>query len=216
LIGAAVAAFALVVEDLYQLLTGNESQIGLWLDEWLGIGTADDLVRSWSAGIDTLKESIKSLGEVASEVWGVVSNPVGALIDLAAKGKESDIGKLGMHITGAAEDVIAAGSAYANAGTADPIARATGRGIGAGAVFDQGTPRAVARGLTAGLQQGSAGFGQASRSAVGGATVVDASTHVHVEKAGASAAEIAEHVERKQGEQARRIKHALAPAPAKK
>lgn len=215
--GAVIAGVILVVEDLYQLFTGGKSQIGLWIDEWLGIGTVDSLVRSWAVGIDTLAESLRGLMDVASAAAKIVGLGVMG-VDTGAAKKQLRSGA-----TAAGAGFSGAGDTYADAQLRgygfEPTATASGRGTGAAAVFDQGTPRSVARGMRAALAQGSAGFGQASRSSVNGGGPIDASVNVHVDAHGADPKEIAKHIARevKKGhtDVARKLRaaHVAAPEP---
>ncbi len=220
LVIAGVLLFAAVVDDLYTFLTGGKSVIGDWLDSWAGVGAADEMVRNWKVGIDDLKTSLIELGQTAARVFRVITDPVGSIDDAINGAGTSDLSALW---ESAKTEVI--GSAVSGFGggieTRDPIARASGRGVGANAVYDQGTPRAVARGLTAGLQDGSGGFGQASASALRGGGPVDASTNIDkIEvnvKTDASAPEIAhaidDRIRKHTNAQHKQVRAAHVPAP---
>lgn len=243
LAAVAIAAFLIVVEDLYQLFTGGKSQIALWIDQFAGIGTIDDAMRSWAVGVDTLSTALKGLLAVAGGVLEFIgllsaggdtsdaSKKIGAgnaLLDATFSGGDDSSGARAIKV---AREIIAAKKRGASKKEIDDIRKgysaalgpsaqapiATGRGLGADAIVDQGTPRAVARGMSAALREGSAGFGQVSASAVSGrGSVVDASVHVNVEaKTGADAHEIgriaAEHVRKGQARQAKHVANALAP-----
>jgi hypothetical protein len=86
LVGVALAALALILDDIAALLTGGKSLIGKYLDEWFGVGTADALVRNWTAGIEVLTETVSALGDLTAKIatdvvtfWGAALSELGGL-----------------------------------------------------------------------------------------------------------------------------------------
>jgi hypothetical protein len=215
---AAVLTFALAAEDLFGMLKGNKSAIGEWIDEWLGIGTVDQLVRSWSAGIEALADALgraatefKDFLALGNDLFKLFAQPLDAQNwkHILESGKV-----VAQEVTGAAEDVAAGVHAYslALAGGPEGVNRATARGMDAAAIAEVSTPRAVARGISAGRALGSAGFGQAARSSsiLNGSPTVQQTNQLHI-TTGADPHEVRRVVEGELGKQNRKLKAALAP-----
>lgn len=88
LVGVAMAALALILDDIAALLTGGKSLIGKYLDEWFGVGTADALVRNWTEGIRVLTDAVSALGDVTANAatdvlayWSDALTELGTLWD---------------------------------------------------------------------------------------------------------------------------------------
>lgn len=58
---AAAVALILVIDELYNLLTGGKSVIGTFIEDMGGLGTVDEMVRNLAAGYDILAESWTNL-----------------------------------------------------------------------------------------------------------------------------------------------------------
>jgi hypothetical protein len=81
----AIIAAVLVLEDVFQLLTGGKSAIGKWLDQWAGLGTADKLTRDWAAGIKMLREEILALMQIKnSALLESIMHPITAMKEIGA------------------------------------------------------------------------------------------------------------------------------------
>ena len=80
LVGVALAALALILDDIAALLTGGKSLIGKYLDEWFGVGTADALVRNWTAGVQVLADTVGALAELTGTVATDVVSFCGAAL----------------------------------------------------------------------------------------------------------------------------------------
>lgn len=212
---AAFAAFAIAIDEILNLLKGNETVVGKWLDEWLGIGTTDQFVRSWAEGIDSLATSFKRLGEFAEATWKVLKG----IFTLDSKTIKEGAGKAAGMLREVWDDTKTAANAYVAtvSGTGpDAVNIATGQGLNAGAISDPSIPRTVAQGLAAGRQLGSAGFGQASRSHLDKSVPNIIQTNSVTVNTGATAAEVKQVIHAEQGKTNRRLKAALTkPAPAK-
>lgn len=217
---AGLIALTLAIDDLYNLIKGNKSAIGEWIDEWAGIGTVDQFVKSWSQGIDSLAtafgDALGAMGnflEVAGAISKLLSNP----LDTANWSKASDAAMKALgSVKSAAGEIVTGASAYVTAVSGDQpeaVNRAEGRGMDAAAIADESTPRAVARGINAGRKLGSAGFGQAARSSSalnGGAPAVQQQNNTTIHT-GADEHTVRKVVQEEHGKANRRLKAALAP-----
>ena len=77
LIAAAIAAAALVMDDLHQLFTGGKSIIGEYIDELFGMGTTDTIVRSAYTALQGLKDlwyatTAMVVGFVEADHWAAL------------------------------------------------------------------------------------------------------------------------------------------------
>jgi hypothetical protein len=223
---AAAIAFVGAIDELYNLLKGNKSVLGQWLDEWKGIGTTDQLVKSWSAGIEVLGETIHTVGDYMSAmltamtgIFQLFQKPLSVDSWKNAGKAVMGAGKAVANVATGAVDAVTSGvQAYGLAldGGPEGVNRATGRGMDAGAIADDSTPRAVARGIAAGRLKGSAGFGQAARGSSilngGGANVQQ--TNVLNVTTGANPEQVRKVVQEEHGKANRRLRAALAPKAA--
>lgn len=125
LVGVALAALALILDDVAALLTGGKSLVGKYLDEWFGVGTADALVRNWAEGVRMLGEAFDWLADVGGEalMWidqnlGLVNIAVLALtgpFGLLAKLAVENLDLIGNKIKQFADWVLGIGETIANA-----------------------------------------------------------------------------------------------------
>lgn len=214
LLAAVIAGVTLVLEDLYQALTGGKSAIGKWLDEWQGLGTTGEFVRNIAAGIDSITAAFSRF----------FSSPGAAMLDtlkelaMLVVPKNSILGawllQSGVMKPG---ELTRFGTLSANTDERANRAIATGRGVGADAVGNIDIPRATGRGLNA---DAVTSFGQAKGSIFNAASANSDSpvTPVHVEinaHTNASPKEIARHatkaIEAHQAKQNRNLRNALVP-----
>jgi hypothetical protein len=57
----AAAALILLIDELLTLFSGGQTVIGDFIDSWLGIGTVDEYVRNFKAGVELLAEAWSNL-----------------------------------------------------------------------------------------------------------------------------------------------------------
>lgn len=168
LLAAVIAGVTLVLEDLYRGLTGGKSAIGKWVDQWQGLGTYSEFVKSIATGIDTIKTALVQLWNSPAKTALEMLNGLGDVMD--------------MNFDRADEE--RANRAVAN-----------GRGVKASARGNIDIPRATERGTHG---KADAAFGQAKTSALGGAAAgnSDSVVNITVHAPGGDGKEIAGHVER--------------------
>jgi len=138
---AALAAMALLLDDIYQLFTGGESAIGQWLDTVFGIGTANTVVQAFNDALTFVVETSKAL----AEAWALLPDMAGMfdLVTGAAENFGSSVMeifiRLGDKVTEFIEKISNLGNAFARLlgfdvtdDQASAKGRASGRGLGAG------------------------------------------------------------------------------------
>jgi hypothetical protein len=75
LLGAALAAIVVIIQDIYNGLTGGRSAIFEWIDSWAGLGTVDGWIRNIKAGMEEINHlgTGGALGQAFGdlrEMWG--------------------------------------------------------------------------------------------------------------------------------------------------
>lgn len=185
LVVALIAGVTVVLEDLYQTLTGGKGQLAKWLDEWQGLGTTSEFVKSIAAGLDSIITSVKQLA----------NSPIDKIKEL--------FGDMKFFI---GTDLDAATNERANR----PLA--TGRGVGAGAQSSLDIPRAEGRGLNA---KANVAFGQSSASILKPASAGTNSPTIIVNAPTDKAADIGRAVkkalDKHTNEQNSKLRNALVP-----
>lgn len=207
LLAAVIAGVALVLEDLYRGLTGGKSAIGKWVDQWQGLGTTSEFVKSIAAGLDTitaaLERMVKSPGMAALEGLKSITHENSALGQYMLKNGVAKKGEFRSTVDTNAADEERANRAVAN-----------GRGSRADARGNIDIPRATERGTNG---KADAAFGQAKASALGGAAGAnnDSVVNITVHAPGGDGKDIAHHVEhaleKHEAKRNRKLRHALVP-----
>lgn len=219
LLAAAIAGVTLVLEDLYQALTGGKSMIGQWIDEWQGFGAISEAVKTMAAGFDsilasmdrlvkhpakTMLESLKDVGET----WAEPFQQKGEYYT-GPDGKQH-----WRPTTNEADGVMGRAEKGMEERANRPVAK--GRGVGADAQGALDIPRAAARGLNA---KADAAFGQAKASIFSGKSANSDSpttNNITINAPTGDGKDIAKHVkralEKHESERNRKIRRALVPA----
>lgn len=216
LLAAVIAGVSLVLEDLYQALTGGKSVIGKWFDNWRGLGATSQLVKDIALGFDSINTSVKELIKNPLDRLGGFFKGLGRTLTGADIEKESYVGPDGKTYWRAkdGQDLNSKLDASANEQANRPVA--LGRGVGADAQSNVDIPRATGRGLGA---DAATSFGQAKGSIFnptsasnGNDSPVNVTINAHTN---ASPKEIARHaktaIEEHQQKQNRNIRRALVP-----
>lgn len=220
----ALGAFVLVVDEFYNLVKGNKSVIGKWIEEWAGIGAVNEFVISWSTGIKALGDAFSGAIEgmwkfldVSKEIRAMIEKPLDFSSWKNAVERVQDFMPQNIAINMAKKTggVIAEGvTAYSKMfDKSDAFNRAKGQGMNADAISDVSVPRAVGRGINAGRQLGSAGFGQAARSSSILNQNVQQTNHTTIHT-GADEHAVRKVVHEEHGKQNRNLRAALAPKHA--
>lgn len=75
LLGSIIAGIAILIQDIYNGLTGGRSAIFEWIDSWSGLGTVDGWIRNIKAGMEEIQRlgTGGALGQAfrdLREMWG--------------------------------------------------------------------------------------------------------------------------------------------------
>lgn len=205
LMAAVIAGVTIVLEDLYQTMTGGKGMIGLWLDEWKGIGSTSEFLKTMAAGLETIKQVLTDFMTAPVTKTLAALSAVGGFLkhSYGSEGvKKKWLVDQDGSITGTpgekywVPDESKSVMAEANAGMDERANRAVanGRGVNASARGSIDIPRATERGLFGKATQA---FGQGSEGGIRGSGNSDSVPTVIVNvKSSASAHEIGHHVKK--------------------
>lgn len=204
LMAAVIAGVVIVLEDLYQTMTGGKGMIGLWLDEWKGLGSTSEFLKTMAAGLETIKQTLTDfMSAPVTKTLAALSSLGGFIKHSYSEGpKKKWLTDKDGSITGTpgekywvpddSDNVIDKANAGMDERANRPIAN--GRGVNASARGSIDIPRATERGLFGKATQA---FGQGSAGGVLGSGSSDSVPTVIVNvKSEASAHEIGHHVKK--------------------